>query len=135
MGWRDTLREDDRRRIEQIEAYEETFGYKADSDQFLIWSLVKELDRQNDMFDLWRKRYTPWWLRIVQNRSRHAYTCRFFKRIDFLILWFRGKHPYWKNGRLFIGRMEADTIFPVSWYMRAAEMQNQKVWTRLILDL
>jgi hypothetical protein len=137
MTWRDILTPERCRRLEQIERYEDKIGggYKLDSDQYLICDMAKLFDMKERQHQVFIDAYTPWWIKLIQRQSRHAYTCRLFKRIDFVILWLMFKRPYWKNGRLFTKHWEAATIFPVSWYHWAADMQNKYFWTRLILNL
>jgi len=131
--WRQILRDEHAKRLSEIE--ENEIRYAINSDRGLICQLVRELDREERFFSEWREKYTPWWLRIIQSRPRHAYTCRLFKRVDYLLLWLRFKKPHWHEGYLIVGHFEAGSIFPLSWYHWAAEQQNKRIWTRLIFDL
>lgn len=137
MSWRDILTPERYDRLNHIERYENEIagGYRLDSDQHLICDIAKTFDMKEKQYQMFRDRYTPWWMKLIQNQSRNAYTCRLFKRIDFVILWLTFKRPYWKNGRLFIKHWEAPTVFPMRWYSWASAMQNKRFWTRLILNL
>jgi hypothetical protein len=137
MTWRDILTPERYKRLEQIERYENEIagGYKLDSDQFLICDVARLFDMKERQHQAFKDIYTPWWIKVIQRQSRHAYTCRLFKRIDFIVLWLTFKKPYWKNGRLFIRHREAPTIFPMSWYRWAVDMQIKRFWTCLFLNL
>lgn len=135
MTWRDILTPEIGRRLEQIERYENEIasGYKLDSDQYLICDIASLFDMKERQ---WNNTYImPWWAKLIQRQSQHPYSCRLFKRLDFIILWLTFKRPYWKSGRLYVGHWEARTFFPIPWYHWAAGMQNKRFWTRLILNL
>lgn len=135
MSWMDMLTDDRRRRVEQILEYEDNYSYDLSSDQYLICDMARWFDIKEKNHESFAEKFTPWWIKIIQSQSRHAYTCRLFKRVDFLLLSLMLKKPRWKNGRLFTGRYEARTIFPMSWYRWAADIQNKRVWTRIILNV
>lgn len=138
MSWRDILADERRQRLEQIERYENGTpgGYKLDSDQYLIIDMARTFDTEERIFDGFKKRYTPWWIRIISRRDRHRSACQLFRRIDYIWLLIKLKRPKWgQYGNLYIGHYEAPSIFPYSWYRWATNVQNKYYWTRLILDI
>lgn len=143
MGWRDTLEDYQQARVEQVENYAQKFGYKEDTDQDLIATLIGRLDNaefvKQKLFEA-RPFWVKWIDKQVQRNAQkfdgyNYYTCRLFRRIDWFIYWIKGQRPHWTKGRLAIGHSEATTYFPGRAYRWACDLQNKHYWTRIILNI
>jgi hypothetical protein len=133
-NWRKGFDEKELRRIDQIMTYSMYYGYKEESDQALIETLVARLQNR-DRYVAWLETTQVWWWKKLRERPQRRYTCHLLKRMDYLILWTQGKKPFWnKDGVLSVGHYEPPSHFPQWMYSLAIKWKQSYRLIELILD-
>lgn len=134
-NWREAFDEEQLRRIDQVMSYSSRFGYELESDQELIAVLVTRL-KNRDKYVSYLEATQVWWLRKIRERPHRRYTCHLLKRLDYLILWLKGKRPFWnEDGVLSVGHYEPPTHFPQWMYKAVIEAKRRYCWAHWIFDM